>query len=184
MACFLTVTIHYLNQWCIIVNQILGNFILNEILIKIQNFSFQKMHLKMLSALWWPFCLDPNVFISDQDTIHPPITVVPCVMWCLRGDLDIFDIIQEAGVDAFLGNKVLYVGHRVGWRRYRGDDWKMKEPWSLAISNLKYKLQWNWKQIQIVSLKKYCLQNVSHFVQSQCVQASNKIVAFSKQRNG
>ena len=29
----------------------------SEILIKTQNFSFTKMHLKMLSAKWRPFCL-------------------------------------------------------------------------------------------------------------------------------
>ena len=29
----------------------------NEILIKIYTFSFKKMHLKMLSGKWWPFCL-------------------------------------------------------------------------------------------------------------------------------
>ena len=30
------------------------NFI--EFLIKIQNFSLTKMHLKILSVKWWPFC--------------------------------------------------------------------------------------------------------------------------------
>ena len=33
----------------------------NEILIGIQTFSFQKMHLKMSSAKWHPFCLSLNV---------------------------------------------------------------------------------------------------------------------------
>ena len=28
----------------------------SEILIKIQDFSLMKMHLKMSSAKWWPFC--------------------------------------------------------------------------------------------------------------------------------
>ena len=28
----------------------------SEILIKVQNFSFTKKHLKILSAKWWPFC--------------------------------------------------------------------------------------------------------------------------------
>ena len=32
-----------------------------EILIGIQTFSFMKMRLKMSSAKWRPFCLDPNV---------------------------------------------------------------------------------------------------------------------------
>ena len=33
----------------------------NEIWIKIQKFSFKKMHFKMLSAKWQPFCLGRNV---------------------------------------------------------------------------------------------------------------------------
>ena len=33
----------------------------NEILIEIHTFSFAKMHLKMSSAKWHPFCLGPNV---------------------------------------------------------------------------------------------------------------------------
>ena len=35
----------------------------NEILIGIQTFSFKKMHLKMASAKWRPFCLGLNVLI-------------------------------------------------------------------------------------------------------------------------
>ena len=37
----------------------------NENLIEIQTFSFRKMHLKMLSGKWRPFCLGLNVLISD-----------------------------------------------------------------------------------------------------------------------
>ena len=33
----------------------------NEIFIEIHAFSFKKMHLKMSSAKWRPFCLSPNV---------------------------------------------------------------------------------------------------------------------------
>ena len=35
-----------------------------EILIRIDTFSFKKMHLKMLSAKWRPFCLSLNVLIK------------------------------------------------------------------------------------------------------------------------
>ena len=38
------------------------NFIEN--LIGIQTFSFKKMHLKMSSVKWWPFCLDLNVLMG------------------------------------------------------------------------------------------------------------------------
>ena len=33
----------------------------SEILIEIHSFSFKKMHLKMSSGKWWPFCLGLNV---------------------------------------------------------------------------------------------------------------------------
>ena len=33
----------------------------NEILTEIQTFSYKRMHLKMSSSMWWPFCLGPNV---------------------------------------------------------------------------------------------------------------------------
>ena len=38
----------------------------SEILIEIQTFSFEKMHLKMSSAKWRPFCLTLNVLIQVQ----------------------------------------------------------------------------------------------------------------------
>ena len=53
----------YLNQCCHIVNWILPtNF--SEILIWIHNVSLKKMHLKMLSAIWKPFCLCLNVYAA------------------------------------------------------------------------------------------------------------------------
>ena len=38
----------------------------SEILIEILTFSFKKMHLKVLSAKWQPFCLGLNVLISAR----------------------------------------------------------------------------------------------------------------------
>ena len=38
----------------------------NEILIGIQTFSFKKMHLKMLSAKWRPFCFGLNVLMYSH----------------------------------------------------------------------------------------------------------------------
>ena len=35
----------------------------NGILIRFHTFSFKKMHLKVSSAKWRPFCLDPNVLM-------------------------------------------------------------------------------------------------------------------------
>ena len=36
----------------------------SEILIEIHTFSFKKMHLKMSSGKWWPFCLGLNMVTS------------------------------------------------------------------------------------------------------------------------
>ena len=38
----------------------------SEILIEIHAFSFRKMHLKMLSGKWWPFCLGLNVLKTSK----------------------------------------------------------------------------------------------------------------------
>ena len=49
----------------------------NEVLIKIQNFSFMKKHLKMLSVKWRPFC-------SGEDELRPnPVSPgkVACFNW-------------------------------------------------------------------------------------------------------
>ena len=55
MACRLFGAKPLLNQWWIIVNWTLrNNFKWN--FIKLQNFLFAKMHLKILSAKWRPFC--------------------------------------------------------------------------------------------------------------------------------
>ena len=47
------------NAWILLIEPLGTNF--SEILIKIHKFSFKKMHLKMLSAKWQPFCLGLNV---------------------------------------------------------------------------------------------------------------------------
>ena len=38
----------------------------SEILIEILTFSFTKMHLKVLSVKWWPFCLGLNVLTTHR----------------------------------------------------------------------------------------------------------------------
>ena len=40
----------------------------SEILIEILTFSFKKVHLKVLSVKWWPFCIDLNVLRDIQAT--------------------------------------------------------------------------------------------------------------------
>ena len=43
----------------------------NEILIEIHTFPFNKMHLKMPSAKWRPFCLGPNVLTWARRRLAP-----------------------------------------------------------------------------------------------------------------
>ena len=55
------------------------NFI--ETLIGIQTFSFTKMHLKMSSAKWRPFCLGLNVIMCQHGAGTPPILSVSGPVW-------------------------------------------------------------------------------------------------------
>ena len=52
------------NAWILLIGPLGTNF--SEILIEIQTFSFKKMHLKMSSAKWRPFCLGLNELICLQ----------------------------------------------------------------------------------------------------------------------
>ena len=49
------------NTWILLIGPSGTKF--NEIVFEIHTFSFKKMHLKMSSAKWCPFCLGPNVLI-------------------------------------------------------------------------------------------------------------------------
>ena len=57
-------TIIWTNDVILLIGPLGTNF--NEILIGIQTFSFEKMHLKMSSAKWRPFCLGLNVLINNR----------------------------------------------------------------------------------------------------------------------
>ena len=54
------------NAGILLIEPIRTNF--EEILIEIHIFSFKKMHLKMSSGKWRPFCLGLNVFIASANT--------------------------------------------------------------------------------------------------------------------
>ena len=54
------------NAWILLIGPWGRNY--SEILIGIQTFSFKKMHLKMSSAKWRPFCLGLNVLIVSLNT--------------------------------------------------------------------------------------------------------------------
>ena len=54
------------NDGILLIGPLGTNF--SEILVGIQTFSFNKMHLKMSSAKWRPFCLGLNVLTLTKDT--------------------------------------------------------------------------------------------------------------------
>ena len=56
----------------------------SEILIEIDTFSFKKMHLKLASAKWRPFCLGLNVLNL--------ITHYPQAIWCCDAENDVLYI--------------------------------------------------------------------------------------------
>ena len=60
--------------------------IFSEIVIKIYTFSFKKMHLKMSSAKWRPFCLGLNVLIHHK---YMPWWVVGIFCWIWYQELGI-----------------------------------------------------------------------------------------------
>ena len=73
----------------ILLNGPLGtNFI--QILIGIQTFSFKKMHLKMSSAKWRPFCLGLNVlkegFVDTGHKKMPSGSLMPKAFRALKGN--------------------------------------------------------------------------------------------------
>ena len=55
---------------------------LSEILIKGHTFSSKKMHLNMLSAKCWPFCLGLNVLIWQQTKSTWQLHIIQC--YCLK----------------------------------------------------------------------------------------------------
>ena len=105
---------------------------LNEISIKIDIFSFKKMHLKMSSGNWWPFCLGLNVvsshlpilsagFYPELLTSHPkPIIKI--------GHHDAEEIFKIEGT---IGNKSVWV-LMVAWH-WTGDKSLSEQIYALPL---------------------------------------------------
>ena len=64
MACRLVGAIIWTNGGILLIEPLGTNF--SDILIEIHAFSFKKMHLKMSSGKWRPFCLGLNVLSSSN----------------------------------------------------------------------------------------------------------------------
>ena len=81
------------NAGILLIGPLGTNFI--EILIWIQTFSFKKMHLKMSSAKWRPFCLGLNV-LTNVGPIHTSHMGIAEQIWDARNVL--ISIIQQMGI--------------------------------------------------------------------------------------
>ena len=114
----------------------------NEILINIHTFSFKKMHLKMLSGIWWPFCPGLNVFT------HLPLVLHICA--------------SELGKHWFRQWLVAYSAPS-----HYLNQCQLITNWTHGN-----KLQWKFNQntrlfIHKKSTWKYCLRYGGHFVQGE-----------------
>ena len=65
------------NAWILLIGPLGTNS--SEILVGIQTFSFKKMHLKMSSAKWRPFCLGLNVLITSL--VRYQATIIVSGLW-------------------------------------------------------------------------------------------------------
>ena len=102
----------------------------SEIVIEIQTFSFKKIHLKMLSGKWRPFCLGLNVLRMWIPQLHDHHYLLPSACPSITGrSLRIYILMKfkedqyiiPAGIysaDAVVGqNIVFYVCLRAHWTR-------------------------------------------------------------------
>ena len=75
-------TIIWTNDGMLFIGPLGTNF--SEIFIRIQTFSFKKMHLKMSSAKWLPFCLGLNVLNNLKSTLPlQPFFRIRYVYWMI-----------------------------------------------------------------------------------------------------
>ena len=61
----------------------------SEILIEIDTISFKKIHFKMSSGKWWPFCLSLNVFRRLEGTPCRHWQTEMCVILCCHWLIDL-----------------------------------------------------------------------------------------------
>ena len=66
------------NAGILLIGPLETNF--SQILIEIYKFSFKKMHLKMSSGKWRPFCLGPNVL----NGAHNDAKFASHLQWCIQ----------------------------------------------------------------------------------------------------
>ena len=128
------------NAGILLIQHLGTNF--SEILIRIQAFSFKKMHLKMSSAKWRPFCLGLNVLTFHMlNSYHSSIprwhTNLKC---CLIEDSSLF-ILHSQGHGYLRPWRCKEPGHQLPWY------WPSSPPMSLSTIQVKRVSTW-WPRIR------------------------------------
>ena len=67
----------------------------SEIFIKIQSFPLKKMHLKMSSATWWPFCPGLHLLMKHQNGFHASGLLEKLTLWLKQGQLFLINIFYK-----------------------------------------------------------------------------------------
>ena len=101
----------------------------SEILIRIQTFSYMKMHLKMSSVKWRPFCLGLNVltngdqskmadilqaknelsfiqvkawcWLGNKSLVEPTMTKFHDTIWCHKAAMTSLDCVEQYSLEDF-----------------------------------------------------------------------------------
>ena len=84
----------------------------SEILIEIHTFSFKKIHLKISSGKWRPFCLGLNVLRAAHPILTLTEGVTPPRVSCVKGSViwvHFCTISQQVGVFKHFTPQLLYV---------------------------------------------------------------------------
>ena len=109
----------------------------SEILIEIHAFSFKKMHLKMSSGKWWPFCLGLNVLtncIDQTSNTNSPFTKPPPVMFDehIRLCMDsVISLLKHWGQDKMAAILQTTVSNAFSWMKMFESCWKFH--WGLFV---------------------------------------------------
>ena len=104
MACRLACAkpfIIWTNAWILLIGPLDTNF--NEFLIEIDKFSFKKMHFKMSSGKWRPFCLGLNVLMKIETAPIRTLKMGHCMMLWFQ---------SSAGIKGFQYLSQIYWGLR------------------------------------------------------------------------
>ena len=89
----------------------------SEISIRIETFSFKKIHLKMSSAKWCPFCLGPNRCKEMRSSFvcHP--CAIPLLWFAWQGDIGIHNV-TPGFTQGLLARNLITSPENEGWAEF------------------------------------------------------------------